>query len=298
MTRHAGRGGSERDAAVAEAAERPRVTFMRRSALALSLAALGLVVAACGGDDSDSVLDRIGTPQQPESAPDEPGTDTPADDPVEAPSAPATPEQLGEVLDELGLDLDDLSDLGIDLGDLGDLDLSDLENLDLEELFGGLDDFISGFGGDGGGVVTVAGVRYEITSDSCVTFGPEFYMDGPAQGSDGSVAWIDASRSIATRTEMAEFLDESMLDMMFGDADEVDELYLGIQVGATGRFDFVDDQPNWTAGSDSGFAVGIGVVEFEFFGNGVRGAGEAHDSNLIATGFGETVPIEFEFACN
>lgn len=242
---------------------------MRRSALAVSVAALGLVVAACGGDDSGSVLDRVGSPpQEPEAADD--GSD--AGGPV---AAPVDPDAVEELLD--GIDLDDL---------------------DLDEMFEDLDEFISGFGGDGGGVVTVAGVRYELVSDSCISFGPDFYLDGPAEGSDGSTAWIDASRNISTRDDLREFMDDAMLDRMFGDADTIDEFFIDVRVGATGRFDFIDDQPNWTATSESGFVFGDGIVEFEFFGNGVRGAGQATDSNGVAADFGETVPIEFEVACN
>lgn len=284
---------------------------MRRTVLTLSVVALGL--AACGGDD-DSVLERIGAePAADEPAPDadadapDPGTapddaderderDEPddADEPTTGgPGAPVPGDagDLQEILDELGIDLGDLEGLDPDMLDGLGLD-------ELEDILGGLDEFISGFGGDGGGVVTVAGVRYEMTSDSCFSFADEFFIDGPAEGSDGSVAWIDANRSISTRAEMSEFLDEGSLDMLFGDSDVLDEMYLDVRVGVTSRFGFTDDEPNWSAMSDSGWAFGDGVVEFEFTGNGLRGAGEATDSNAVAADFGETVPIEFEFACN
>lgn len=260
---------------------------MRRSALPLSVAALALVFAACGGDDSDSVLDRVGAPADTSDD----GETATSDEPDTGGPGLPVPTDAGELQDrlaELGIDLDEL-------GDLGDLDLDDL---DLEELFGDLDDFVSGFGGDGGGVVTVAGVRYEMTSDSCLSFGTDFFIDGPAQGADGTVAWIDANRSVSTRDDLREFMDDAMLDRMFGDADQIDELFIDVRVGATGRFDFNDDQPNWTATSDSGFVFGDGIVEFEMVGNGVRGAGEATDSNAVAADFGETVPIEFDLACN
>lgn len=226
---------------------------------ALAIASLGLVLTGCGGDDGDPVADRVGTPAEP---------------PAEASSSDQDPST---------------GDPGLPVPPDAD---------DLDELMEDFDDLVSGFGSDGGGVVTVAGVRYDMVSDSCISVGSEFFLDGPAQGSDGTVAWIDASRSISTRDDLEEFMDDAMLDMLFGEGDELDEFFIDVRVGATGRFDFDDDQPNWSATSDSGFAFGDGIVEFEFVGNGIRGAGEATDSNGVALDFGQTAPIEFELACD
>lgn len=256
---------------------------MRRSALALSAAVLGLVVAACGGDDAGSSLEQVGIqPDAPETA-DEPGAPADPAENGDQPGLPIPPDaaELEELLDELGIDPDELGD-----------------DVDLDELLEELDGFISSFGGDGSGVVTVAGTRYEMTSDSCVAFGDDFYIDGPAQGSDGSFAWIDASRSVSTRDDMREFMDEAMLDRMFAESDTLDELFLEVRVGATSRFDFVDDEPNWSSTSESLFTFGEGIVEFEFVGDGIRGAGEATDSNGVALDFGQTVPIEFDLSCD
>lgn len=266
---------------------------MRRSMFALTAAALGLALTACGGDDS-SLLEQVGA--DPTAPADGSADDSSSDD--GSGDAGADTGSGGDGSDSgLGdLDLDDLE--GLDLDEMLDgIDLDDLDGLDLDELLDGLDDFISGFGGDGRGTVTVDGVRYEVISESCVAFGDDFFMDGPAQGSDGSVAWIDANRSVTTRADMADFVDEMTLDMLFGDSDVLDELYIDVRVGATSRFDDDGSQPNWSAMSDSGFAFGDATVEFELSGNGIRGAGQAMDVNGIAADFGQTVPIEFELAC-
>lgn len=261
-------------------------------------------MAACGGDDDGPLGDADAPPTDdaetgpPPEAPD-PDPDTDPPDVSDMPDMSDMPD-LGD------LDLDELSELGIDLGELeemfGNLDDFDVENFDpetdLAELFEGLDDFMSGFGSDGGGTVTVDGVTYEVTSDSCITFGDDFFMDGPGVGSDGSQAWVVVSRDITTRADMEDFMDEPMLDNLFGDSDVLDEAYVEVHVGATGRFDFTDDQPSWNAMSDSGWAFGDGIIEFQMTGNGIRGAGQAEDQNGVAADWGETVPIEFEVGCS
>jgi hypothetical protein len=287
---------------------------MRRTIALLAAATLAITMAACGGDDDGPLGDATDPPTADDTDPadDEAETGPPPEAPApdeqpDSPDAPDSPDgpDLGD-LGDLGIDLDELAELGIDLSDLeemlGNLDGIDFENFDpetdLAELFEGLDDFISGFGGDGGGTVTVDGVTYQVESDSCITFGDDFFMDGPAAGSDGSQAWVVVSRDITTRADMEDFMDEAMLDNLFGDSDVLDEAYVEVHVGSTSRFDFTDDQPSWNAMSDSGWAFGDGIIEFQMTGNGIRGAGQAEDQNGVAAEWGETVPIEFEVGCS
>ena len=276
---------------------------MRRTISILAAASLTLALAACGGDDDGPLGGAVEAP--PSDDTDDAETGPPPEATDDSPEPRDTPEP-GEVPDLGDLDLDELAELGIDLSELedmlGNLDDFDFENFDpetdLEGLFEGLDDFMSGFGSDGSGTVTVAGVTYQVQSDSCITFGDDFFMDGPGIGSDGSEAWVVVSRDITTRSDMEDFMDEAMLDTLFGDSDVMDSMYLEVHVGSTSRFDFNDDQPSWNAMSDDGFAFGDGIVEFQATGNGLRGAGEATDQNGVAADWGETVPVEFEVSCS
>ena len=268
---------------------------MRRTLSLVLAASVTLAVAACGGDDAGPISG--------------PGDDAVTGSPPEAPDAGETPDRpdtadapdLTDLPNLADLDLEELAEMGMDLEDLQEMfgNLEDFDpETDLEDLFAGLDDFISGFGRDGSGTVTVDGVTYRVESDSCIAFGDDFFMDGPAVGSDGSEAWVSVSRDITTRADMEDFMDESMLDNLFGDSDVLDEAYVEVQVGVTSRFGFSDDEPNWYAVSDSGWAFGDGVIEFEMTGNGIRGSGRAEDQNGIAVDWGETAPIEFEAACS
>jgi hypothetical protein len=245
----------------------PTLNVMRRSkifAVSVSIAAL---VAACGGDD-DGGSGPLGAP----------GADDPA----------AIPDDVNQALDDAGIDLDDLENL----------DLDDLENLDLDELTADLDDFASSFGGDGGGTITVAEVTYTVEADVCFVFPGDFTLDGPATGSDGSMAWVDASYSITTREDMAEFVDESQLEFLFPDGtDELVDMTVSVNVGQTGRFESVEDQPAWSA--YGGDVIDLGLeLDWEFTGSGLRGSGEATDDNYVAVQFGESVPIEFDIGCS
>ena len=242
------------------------------------VAAISLVLAACGGDDGGG-----------------PGAGAPSDgSPIVDSDLPA---EAQEALDELGIDLDDLDDLA-DL-DLDDLENIDLDDLDLDEMMEGMDEFISSMGGgDGGGTVTVDDVTYTVDADLCMAFGDDFALDGPAVGSDGSDAWVDANYGITRREDMADFMEESQLSIIFPDGvDELIDMSVSVNVGQTSRFGVVDDEPSWSTYGGDMFDMGLDL-DWEFTGNSLRGSGEATDDNYVALDFGETVPIQFELGCN
>lgn len=226
------------------------------------LTTVALVLAACGGDDGAGPLDR------------------PAE--VDTGSLEETRDQVADALEEAGIDPDALD--GLDLDDI------DPENLDLDELQGELDEFISGFGGDGGGTVVLGDVTYTVVADVCLAFADAITVDGPAQGSDGSVAWISVDRDISTRDEMLEFMDEDMVDLVFGDADVLDSANVTVAVGATGRFDDGDEQ--WDASSGLGF--GAEDLEYRLEGTRFTATGTAMNWDSM----GEERAISVDVACD
>lgn len=246
----------------------PSIISMRRPKIFAIVASAALVLAACGGDDNGS---------------------GPIDRPTDVPSGDEIPADVREMLDDAGIDLDDLEALS-------DMDPDDF---DLESMMDDMDEFVSSMGGgDGGGTVTVGDVTYTVDADVCIAFGDDFSLDGPAVGSDGSTAWVDAYYSITTREEMADYMDDSQLDLLFRDgADEFTDMSLSVSLGQTGRFDFVEDQPSWSVYGGDMIDFGL-ELDWEFTGNSLRGSGEATDDNYVALDFGETVPIQFDVGCS
>ncbi|CAN5553819.1 hypothetical protein BH23ACT3_BH23ACT3_04720 [soil metagenome] len=241
---------------------------MRRTPVLALAAAASLVLAACGGDDAGPAGAESGD----------------------------LPRAVQEAL-ESG-DLEALQDLDIDLEDF-DPENFDHENFDedaADDLMRSADEMISSFGGDGGGTVTVDGVTYTVEADVCISFGDDLTVDGPAQGSDGSVAWVSVNYSVTQRSDMEEFVDESLLDTIFpAGVDTISEFSVEVDVGQTSRMDSNDDQPSWNAIDSSMFSVG--ELDYELGSGSARGSGLAEDGNGVAAAFGETAPIEFDVGC-
>jgi hypothetical protein len=239
-----------------------------RSIPFFALAVAGsLVFAACGGDDA-------------------------------GPSGAETGDLPRAVEDALERgDLEALQELAGDLA--GELENFDPENFDedtIDDFMRSADEMISSLGGDGGGTVTVDGVTYTVVADVCLAFDDDLTLDGPAQGSDGSVAWVSVNYSVTQRSDMEDFLDESVLDMMFpAGVDTVTDFSVEVEVGQTSRMGSNDDQPSWNATDSSMFSVG--ELDYVVSGGAARGSGQAEDWNGVAVAFGETAPIEFDVAC-
>jgi hypothetical protein len=244
-------------------------------------AVVSLIVGACGGDDGGG-----------------PGGGSPSGgSPIGDTELPA---EARAALDELGIDPDDLGNLeNLEDLDLENFDPENFDPSDLDEMMEGLDEFISSMGGgDGGGTVTVDGVTYTVDADLCMSFGDELAIDGPAVGSDGSDAWVEANYGITRREDLVDFMDENQLSFLFPDGvDELVDMNVSVYVGQTSRFDFVEDQPAWSAYGGDAFDMGL-ELDWEFTGNSLRGSGEATDDNYVALDFGESVPIQFELGCN
>ncbi|HWL41744.1 MAG TPA: hypothetical protein VNQ73_02285 [Ilumatobacter sp.] len=152
--------------------------------------------------------------------------------------------------------------------------------------------------GDAVGSVTVAGVTYTVSSELCIAQGTEFLLEGPAEGSDGSLAWVSIERSISSRDELAPYLPDEVLDLMFGDGDTADVARVGVDVGRDSMYSDGDsDAPDWEASNDAVLFGGEQTLEFALVDGGISGEGQAIDMNAVAVAFGETAPLAFDVAC-
>lgn len=182
------------------------------------------------------------------------------------------------------------ADIG-SIDDIGDAqDMADEMTDDLDDL----DEMASGMGGDGGGEISIGDVMYEFEAAMCLSQPGDLTMDGPVTGSDGSAGWANVSLSVLTREAMAEAMggNEQGLDALFPDGvDSTEELAISVDIGRTGRMDSGDDDdPRWVATASS---VRESAVDYEAFGDGVRGSGEIYSGE-----FGSDVEsLEFEVAC-
>jgi hypothetical protein len=197
---------------------------------------------------------------------------------------------LGACSDDDGLDLSgpaqvDLPEVTVASGDLGELPVPTAP---------GTDD-TGPVATAGGGTVTVNGVTYELTAQTCTSGADGTHVEGVADGSDGSTAWIVVRRSVTTRDDAAATMDAATVERLFGDRDVLDQTSVTVDVGRTS----VDggspaDQPSWDAVVGP---VGRDGLTVEVTADGLRGSGDAEDFNAVAVAAGETGPIEFEVAC-
>jgi hypothetical protein len=243
------------------------LAIMRRGRPIALVMSLSLALVACGGDDGGDALDLSGPADVAADA--APGDETDAETGA-APVVPTLPDGISDAVDE-----------ALESGDFGEL----------EEMARSFNT------GEGGGSITIGDVTYTVVSDICIVQLPNVTVEGPATGSDGSVAWVSVDRSITTRDELAEFVDESTLELLFPDgAEEMEDVLVSVEVGRTELFGSgAEDQPSWESSIGS---FGSGELEFEATANGLRGQGTAADFNGIGAPFGETVPMEFEVGCN
>lgn len=228
------------------------------------LAVTALTLAACSGDDSAGVSD---------------------------PPAVTSDVTAGETDDDTGTPDGDAPDDGSP-----DSDESDRPEpgQSPEEL----DDAIRSIGGEGGGTVTVNGIEYVVEAEYCVDVRGDFLIDGPARGSDGSPAWVAASHSFISRSEMAGTLDPAALDQIFPPGSDVaGDVQVVVAVGKTERFATVNNQPAWSVTTGAGLFP-VGEVTFDYADGVLEGSGSAVDSSGIARAPDDPAPIEFRLECS
>ncbi len=198
---------------------------------------------------------------------------------------------LGLVLASCGDDGDNVSPAQPQLDGLpGQLD--DLENLDtIEEL----EDLVESFSGSGSGTVEINDTTITFTSEQCIAFQNDLSIEGPGTTSDGDPAWVRISHTVDSRAELAEFLDEELLEQLYGDAETIVDASLDIDYGRTellgsGAY----DQPSFSASS----SVGTDEMQVEVSGSSIQGTGTAADYNGIAGDFDAAFPFTFAAGCD
>lgn len=241
---------------------------MRIRMLSVGLALVALVVAGCGDDGGPSFADVAGG---------------------------------GGGDDGAGLtgnpDIDDL---------LGDLDVGDLlEDLqsggDPSEALGDLmesaEDLAESFGDDGAGTIEIDGETIDFTSEVCFAGFGDFTIEGLGAAADGTPVWVSISHSVQSRQELLEFMDEEMVDLVYGDADPIIESSIGVDFGRGEMFaSSPDDQPSFQAAS-GGFVGPEVSVDIVVSDSGARGSGVATDNNFVSGDFDATFPFTFDAAC-
>lgn len=188
--------------------------------------------------------------------------------------------------------LDGLPDNASDL--LEDLQDGTLDDSSLEDLMDSAQEMAESFGGSGGGTVEVNGDTIEFSSEICFAGQGDFTIEGLGATGDGTPVWISISHSEDSRAEMAEFLDEDMLEMMYGDADPIIDDSFSAEYGREEMFGSgPDDQPRFDATS-----FGDSDISIEVDGNAARGSGTATDNNFTSGDFEARYEFSFEAACN
>lgn len=167
-----------------------------------------------------------------------------------------------------------------------------LDGLDtIEEL----EDLAESLSGSGSGTVEINGTTITFTSDQCIAFQGDLSIEGPGTTSDGDPAWVRISHTVDSRAELAEFLDEEMLDQLYGDAETIVDGSLDIDYGRTELFGSgAYDQPSFSAST----SVGTDAMQIDVSGSSVQGSGTATDYNGIAGDFDASFPFTFSAGCS
>ncbi|BAN01132.1 hypothetical protein YM304_08180 [Ilumatobacter coccineus YM16-304] len=237
--------------------------------LPAALAVTTLLLAACGGSDGDA-----GSGDSPFGGG---GDDLDIGD---------------QILQDSGIDLDDL-DLGdIEFDENGELDL---DSLGLDEIADAADDAVEGFAnGSGNATITFDGVSYPVADATCFVYGNDMNLDGPGTTADGQPFWASVDYTVNDRQEMLDsgVFDEAFLDQMFGGKDQAVDLSVEVEVGKTERFGSAPEgMPEFSADIllDEPF---FGEFDYQRDGSTITGSGETMD------GTGEMIPFEFTATCS
>lgn len=198
---------------------------------------------------------------------------------VFGPGAAGNPGGADDAVNDI---LEDLADGSFDEGDL-------------EDLTDAAQDMAESFGDSGAGTVSINGDTIEFTSEICFAGQGDFTIEGAGTASDGTPVWVSIDRSEETREELAEYLDENTLELLYGDAETIITSQLTLEYGKSELFgDAPDDLPDFDA---SNVVAGEDSIEIVVDGQSATGSGSATDFNGIAGEFGERFDFTFSAAC-
>lgn len=236
------------------------------------IALFALVAAGCGGDDGGSFGDIA---------------DSDSGDSGGFGDSGDLPDDVQDLLGDVDVDeiLDDIQS-GEDPSDaLGDL----MENAE---------DLAESFADDGSGTIEINGDTIDFTSSICFAGFGDFTIEGGGKTSDGTPVWVSISYSEQSREEMLEFMDEEMVDLVYGDADPIIDSSVSVEYGRAEMFaSGSDDQPDFRA-TGGGFAGPNESVDIQVSDSGAQGSGVATDNNFISGDFEDTYPFTFRAACS
>lgn len=196
----------------------------------------------------------------------------------------------------LGLVLASCGDDGDNAGPTGQPQLDGLPaQLDGLDTIEELEDLAESLSGSGTGTVDINGTTITFTSDQCIAFQDDLSIEGPGTTSDGDPAWVRISHTVDSRAELAEFIEEELLQQLYGDAETIVDAAIDIDYGRTELFGSgAYDQPSFSAST----SVGTDDMQVEVSGSSIQGTGTAVDYNGIAGEFDATFPFSFAAGCN
>lgn len=234
------------------------------------VALLALLAAGCGGDDGGPSLRDV---------------------------AGGDGNGFGDGGDEP--DLGDLEELtGVDIGEIAEDILSgeDPEEA-MADLLENAEDLAESFGDDGRGTIEINGETIEFTSEICFAGFGDFTIEGLGAAGDGTPVWVSISHSEQSREEMLEFMDEEMVELLYGDADPIIDSSVSVEYGRSEVFGSgADDQPDFYA-ARGGFAGPDVSVDIQVRDAAASGSGVATDNNFVSGDFNDTFPFSFQAGC-
>ena len=168
----------------------------------------------------------------------------------------------------------------------------------VEDAEAAAEDLLEGMGAtEGSGVMEIHDETIEVATELCFSAQGDFRAAGAGTAADGTPVWVSVDYTEDSREELAEFLDEQMLDTLYGDADPVITQSIAVDFGRADLFGTAaDDQPSF--GADSTLTVAEGVsVEISVDGQSASGSGLAADYNTVVGDFDDTFEFSFEVSC-
>ncbi|MEZ5243523.1 MAG: hypothetical protein R2707_00380 [Acidimicrobiales bacterium] len=190
-------------------------------------------------------------------------------------------------------DANDVGDAASDI--LDGLTDGSLDEGSLEDLMESAQDLAESFGDPGSGTVTINGDTIEFTSEICFAGQGDFTIEGAGTASDGTPVWVSIDRTEESREELAEFLDEDMLQMLYGDDETIVTQQLSLEYGRTELFgDSPDDLPEFDA---SNAVAGDDNIQIVIDGRSASGSGSAVDYSGVSGDFSERFDFTFTASC-